>query len=395
MNTHRPRVAFVVQRCGDEIAGGAENLCLQTARHMSAVWDVEILTTCARDARTWRDEYAAGETTIGGVPARRFPVPQPRDVAAFDRISRPIARGEGGRREQEAWMRAQGPTSPGLLEHLERHGAAYDRVFFYSYLYATTYFGLPLVAERSVLVPLAHEEWMLGLELFEQTFRSAAAFAFLSDEERALVERRFPHVRQAPQRMSGIGIEAPAVQPERFARERGLAGELLVCVGRIEEAKGTGELISHFAALQAAYPAERTLVLVGPIAMAIPERRDVVALGQLSDEDKWDALAAAAIACVPSSFESLSLVTLEAWAVGTPVLVNGTSPVLIGQCRRANGGLWYANEGEFVEIARTRLLGRAAELGASGRRYVAENYTWDRVRGALVELAALPRTGAA
>lgn len=388
MSVRRPRVAFVVQRCGEDIAGGAERLCLQTAQHMSGDGDVEILTTCARDARTWRDEYAAGVTTIGGVAAQRFSVPQPRDVAAFDRLSRHISRNGGTYAEQEAWMRAQGPMAPGLFEYLEREGASYDRVLFYSYLYATAYFGLPLVAKRSVLVPLAHDEWMLGLGLFDALFAAASAFAFLSEEEQRLVERRFPNARAVPQRICGVGIEPPAVRPERFLSEHGLAGEMLVCVGRVEEAKGTGELISHFSALQAVDPQARTLVLLGPVAMQIPERRDIIALGQVAESDKWDALAAATIACVPSAYESLSLVSLEAWSVGTPVLANGTSAVLIGQCRRTNGGLWYANESEFIELARTQLLGRASDLGACGRRYVHEHYTWERVRAAFRDLVA-------
>jgi glycosyltransferase involved in cell wall biosynthesis len=392
MSARHPRVAFVVQRCGEEIAGGAERLCLQTAQHVCAAWDVEILTTCAHDARTWKDAYAPGTSTIGGVPARRFSVPRPRDIAEFDRSSRRIVQTGGGRTEGESWVRAQGPMAPGLFEHLEREGASYDCVFFYSYLYATTYFGLPLVAERSVLVPLAHEEWMLGLEQYDALFAAAAAFAFVSPEEQALVERRFPQARTAPRRLAGAGIEPPAVRPERFLAERGLRGDVLLCVGRVEEAKGTGELLSHFGALQSADPRARTLVLAGPVAMRIPPRDDVVALGWITEDEKWDALAAATIACVPSAYESLSLAALEAWAVGTPVLANGASAVLIGQCRRANGGLWYANESEFVELARTRLLGRAGELGASGRRYVGEHYTWERVRGALGELvAALPQ----
>jgi glycosyltransferase involved in cell wall biosynthesis len=165
-----------------------------------------------------------------------------------------------------------------------------------------------------------------------------------------------------------------------------LPGELLLCVGRVEEAKGTGELLQYFGALQEADPRERTLVLAGPLGMRVPARGDVVALGAVPEQEKWDALAAATFVCVPSPYESLSLAALEAWAAGTPVLASGASAVLIGQCRRANAGLWYANEAEFVELARTRLFGRGAELGANGRRYVREHYTWARVRAALTGL---------
>ena len=122
--------------------------------------------------------------------------------------------------------------------------------------------------------------------------------------------------------------------------------------------------------------------------MEVPRRPDVVALGQVSERDKWDALAAATIACVPSAYESLSLAALEAWAVGTPVLANGASAVLIGQCRRSNGGLWYATANEFAELVQSRLFGRAAELGRSGARYVAEQYAWEPARRRLAALLA-------
>jgi glycosyltransferase involved in cell wall biosynthesis len=383
----RPRIGFVVQRCGDDIAGGAERLCLETARHMGSAWDAEILTTCARDARTWADAYAPGPDTIAGVPARRFSVPIPRDPAAFDRLSRGIGRPATTLAEQEAWMHAQGPVAPGLVAHLTRECEAYDAVLFYSYLYATTYFGLPPVADRAVLVPLAHDEWTLDLPLFGNVFEAPRALAFLSEEERALVARRFPDTVERGQ-VVGVGIEAPPVDPARFRRAHGLEGELLVCVGRVEEAKGTPELIDYFCALQSRQPERRTLVLVGPVAMDVPRRDDIVALGQLPEQDKWDALAAAAFACIPSAFESLSLAALEAWAVGTAVLANGASAVLIGHCRRANAGLWYATCQEFVELAQSRLYGRATELGRNGAAYVGRNYTWDATRRRLRSLLA-------
>jgi len=387
--TRRPRVAFVVQRCGEDIAGGAESLCLQLAQQMSNDWDVEILTTCARDTRTWADEYVPGPTTIGGVTARRFSVPIGRDVGTFDRLSKRIANGASTRSDQEAWMRAQGPVAPDLLTYLARHGSNYDRIFFFSYLYATTALGLPLVAERAILVPLAHDEWMLDVDLFRGIFANASAFAFVSPEERALVEERFPRVRDARAVTMTVGVEPPPVDANSFRAQHALHGDAFVCVGRVEPAKGTDELLSHFAALQSVDARPRALVLVGPIAMPIPTRDDVIALGRVDERTKWNALAAATMVCIPSPYESLSLVALEAWSVGVPILTNGASAVLVGQCRRANAGLWYATEAEFVELASTRLFGRARELGANGRRFVGARYTWSAVRDTLQSLHEL------
>jgi glycosyltransferase involved in cell wall biosynthesis len=386
----RPRVAFVVQRYGEEIAGGAEGFCRTSAATMAAAWDCEILTTCARDARTWEDAYAPGESMDGGVLVRRFGVDAPRDVRAFDRASRRIANDSGSYAEQEAWMRLQGPYASGLFEFLERHGRRYDCVFFFSYLYATTYFGLPLVADRAILVPLAHEEWMLELPLFDRIFARARACGYVSEEERLLVETRFA---DAPREstMLRLAIAAGRGDAARFARTYGIADPFLLCLGRIEAAKGIDELLAHFAALQTVDARPRSLVLAGPIAMKLPERRDVIALGRISDNDKWDALAAADFVVVPSAFESLSIVALEAWAAGKAVLANGSSAVLVGQCRRSGGGLWYAQEREFVDLARSGLLGEAQTLGAQGARYVARTFTEEAARESF--LAAIGVTG--
>lgn len=378
----------MVQRCGDDVAGGAERLCRDTAREMSQLWDCEILTTCARDARSWHNAYAAGTTEIGGVFARRFPTDRERNPRDFERRSRRVRRGDASRDELERWMRAQGPDSSALEAYVREHAARYDRFVFYSYLYATTYFNLPLVAERATLVPLAHDEWMLSLPLFERVFRSGVRIACVSEDERELVQRRFPGIRACDE-LVAPGIDVPPVEPERFRAERRLDVPFVVCVGRVEAAKGTGELLAHFAAYKRSRPGPRRLVLVGPIAMRLPESDDIIALGRLEEREKWNAVAAADYAIVPSAYESLSIVMLEAWAVGKAVVANGTSSVLVGQCRRANAGLWYANESEFVELLATNLLGHAAVLGANGAKFVAERYRWERTRTSMLAATAL------
>jgi hypothetical protein len=81
---------------------------------------------------------------------------------------------------------------------------------------------------------------------------------------------------------------------------------------------------------------------------------------------------------MPSYFESLSMVALEAWALGKPVLANGQCDVLRGQCIRSNGGLYYDNFAEFVETLRAIDFNPtlAAALGRHGREYFQSNYTW-------------------
>jgi glycosyltransferase involved in cell wall biosynthesis len=77
------------------------------------------------------------------------------------------------------------------------------------------------------------------------------------------------------------------------------------------------------------------------------------------------------------------MVTLEAWALGRPVLANGRCDVLRGQCRRSNGGLFYDNYAEFREGLKLLLSSARLRqaLGENGRRYFEANYTWDIIEG--------------
>src|SRR2546425_3867155 len=185
------KVAFVVQRYGLEVNGGAELLCRQVAEHMAKYWDVEILTTCAIDYMTWQNEYPPGATSVHGVAVQRFPVDVPRDVAAFDRLSASVLAGGAGRDAELRWMHAQGPASAALLDYLRRHNQTYDLFIFFTYLYASTFFGLPLVADRSILVPTAHDEPPIYLEIFRDFFCLPKVLIFNTTEEQAFINQRF------------------------------------------------------------------------------------------------------------------------------------------------------------------------------------------------------------
>jgi glycosyltransferase involved in cell wall biosynthesis len=377
----RPRVAFVVQRCGDEVVGGAESLCLQVAHRLRTSCEVEILTTCALDYQTWRNEYPGGHCYVGDVHVRRFPVDRPRDTRAFDKLSRDVEFDIAGTtlERQEEWMRAQGPMSSQLFAYLRDYEQLYDVIVFYGYLYATTYFGLPLVARKAILVPLAHDEWPIRLSMFEKIFAAPRELVFSTEEEREFVRRRFPNLALRGDIIS-VGIEAPSDRnPERFRRRYNIDEPFLLYLGRIEKSKGVDVLFEDFIRYREARRAPKKLVLVGREHTAIPKHPDIVMVGQVDEQEKWDALAACDALVMPSQFESLSLVLLEAWACGKPVVVNARSSVLVGQCRRAQGGIWYDSYEEF-EVA-LDLLDRDLRqtLGRQGQEHVWNAYNWEQV----------------
>jgi glycosyltransferase involved in cell wall biosynthesis len=375
------RVAFIVQRAGAEVNGGAEAHCLQVAQRMSAHWETEVLTTCALDYMTWEDHYSPGAEEAAGTVIRRFPVDHPRDVEVFNRLSGEIhARQETASiPEQEEWMRAQGPMSSALLDHLAAHRDDYDAFIFFGYLYATTYFGLPLVREKAFLAPLAHDEWTIYFTMWDGFFELPRSLIFNTSFERDFLLRRFAQLKlDGP--VIGAGIEPPSdFTPDRFRDRYQLHEPFLLYVGRVDEAKGCRRLIEMFIEARDAQDLDFKLVLAGNEVMPIPFDDDVIHLGFIDEEQKWDAMAACDWLVMPSPHESLSLVTLEAWAAGRPALVTADAEVLVGQCRRANAGLWYRGAREFSAILRDVDDDHKRALGANGRRFVREQYSWRRV----------------
>jgi glycosyltransferase involved in cell wall biosynthesis len=386
------KATFVVQRYGLEVNGGSELHCRQVAEHMAKHWDVEVLTTCAIDYMTWRNEYPPGLTQVNGVPVRRFPVDVPRDVGAFDRLSTRVLRGGAGRDTELEWVRAQGPMSSALFEHLRRQGQDSDVFIFFTYLYASTYFGLPLVADRSALVPTAHDEPPIYLGIYHDLFKLPRALIFNTPEERDFVNQRFG-TQDVLQDVVGVGVEAPPeANAGRFLDRYGERLEglpFVLYVGRIDASKGCRQLFSHFVRFRedvAECPLK--LVLIGGAVMEVPEHPDILPLGFVGDQEKFDAIAASHVVILPSPYESLSLVALEAWQLGKPVLANGLCRVLRGQCMRSNGGLWYESYAEFREALRLLLEEPRLRqcLGAAGRGFVERSYRWPIVEAKYVRL---------
>lgn len=375
------KVAFVVQRCGREVVGGAELHCLQIAQHMARHWQTEVLTTCALEYTRWENFYPPGAEEIDGTLVRRFLVDQPRDPQKFDRMSGELrlSVGHSSLKEEERWMRAQGPLSTGLLDYIASHKHEYDAFIFFGYLYATSYFGLPLVQEKALLAPLAHDEWPIYLGMWNRFFSLPRALIFNTAAEREFLRKRFRHLPfDGP--VIGVGIEPPAqIDSSPFRERYNIHDPFLLYVGRVDASKGCATMFEHFQAARASGFLKHKLVLIGREVMPIPFSDDIIHLGFLSDEEKWSALAACDWLLMPSPNESLSMALLEAWSVGRPALVNAQCDVLVEHCRAAHGGLWYESFEEWAAALSLSSPEMTGSLGRQGRAYVRQNYAWQRV----------------
>lgn len=382
------RLLYVIQRYGREVAGGAELHCRQFATRLAGGGhDIEVVTTCARDYVTWANEYPPGTADLDGVVVHRLPTAHPRDLRLFGPLNARVTLGEKpvALHVQEEWMRAQGPDVPALAPWLDQHAPHFDAVIFFTYLYATTFVGLPRVCGRvpALLHPTAHDEPTLQLAVFDAVFRRPDAFAFSSEEERALVERRFRLAR--PSEVVGIGFDLDVAGDGADFRSRYDLGDapFLVVVGRVDPAKGSGELFDFFVTYKERHPGPLRLVVVGEAVDPPPPHPDVVVTGFVDDGVKRGAVDAALALVQPSYFESFSMVLAEAWAQSRAALVQGRCAVLEGHARRSAGAVPYRGYAEFeaaVDLVTTdpRLV---AGLGLAGRRYVEEHFAWDAVLG--------------
>ena len=373
------KLACVVHRYGVDIAGGSEAHCRHVAEHLATRHDVTILTTCARDHISWRNEHAAGISKVGPLIVARFPVARQRSLHRFADASELAFSGTATEGEQDEWFRQNGPDSPGLIEHLRSQGQTYDAVLFWAFRYAEAYFGLPLVASRAVLVPTAEEDPVIRMSVLDRFFALPAGYIFLTPEEQELVERRSSTKR--PSCTIGSGLEPATPGPSVDLRALGVREPFILYLGRIDPNKGCADLLEHFTRFRAEYDTPVQLVMAGPASMPLPEHDDVRYLGFVDGATRDALLSHATLLTMPSRYESLSLVLLEAWNLGRPALVNGHCAVLRGQARRSNGALYYRNYDEFARSL-TVLIERpdvARELGQQGLAYVNREYRWPTV----------------
>lgn len=370
----------MVPRWGEGIVGGAETLARALAERGAALgWDVEVATTCARDHVSWDNELPAGESREGGVLVRRFPV-SPRDATRHDALHAAVVGGRATYADELEWL-SQGVWSQDLQEYLEDPGTDHDLRLFAPYLFGTTIWGAQAAPERSALMPCLHDEPYAHLDVVRRTSEAVRGCMFNAPAEEALA-RRLYRVRDGG--VVGMGFDPPGPPPDiDFAALHGISGPYLMYAGRLEEGKRVDVAVAHALRLAGERADAPVLVLAGRGGYRAPReaRGRVIEVGYLDAARKRAAHAGALALVNPSEMESLSLVVMESWLEGSPVLVAHGSEVMRDHVERSRGGLTFADYTAFRDAV--ALLqgdpGRAAEMGARGRAYVLEEYGWPAV----------------
>ncbi|MDA0322615.1 MAG: glycosyltransferase family 4 protein [Verrucomicrobia bacterium] len=391
-------IAFICPRFAEGgTVGGAETLLRAQADHAAqAGRKVSFLTTCAKNHFTWENELPAGTRKIDDLDVTFFPVDQDRDIEAFLKTQNAISRGWSySRDDEQVWLK-NSVNSRALIEHLKEKGDQYDRIILGPYLFGLVYFAAMLDPQRTVLVPCLHDEAFAYTQSIAEMFCAAGTLMFNTRAEQDLACRLY---EIAPEKchVVGMGLDSFPSNPTATARAHGIETPYILYSGRREPLKGTPLLIEYFATFRERTAKGLHLVFTGsgPIDLSSQVEPFVTDLGFVTEQEKRDAMAGAACFCQPSVNESLSIVILEAWLAGTPCLVHARSDVMREQCRRSNGGLWFANYPEFEEALLLMLDNSKIRdaLAQSGRHFVEEEYAWSTVEKRMLSaLDAAPPT---
>ncbi len=380
------RVAFVTPWFGELIPGGSETQARTTAYHLhKAGMDVEILTTCIRDLYDdWgRNHHAPGTECYRGIPVRRFPVKR-RRAKAFDRLNRRLARGERITHREERTFIRQMFVAPSLYRYIKRHQRDYLFIFI-PFVFASTYHGVLMAPDRALVIPCLHDDGVYArLSIYHAMLRAARGLLFNTAAEARLGDSLIGPVDGQIRRVIGVGIDTDVVgDVARFRTKYRIQGPILLYAGRADEGKNVPLLIEYWNRYVDESSRQATLVFIGSVSPQPPgtDRASIRDLGFLSAEDKIDAFAAADLLCQPSLNESFSLVIMESWVQGTPVLVHGDCAVTSEHCATSGGGLRFTTYDEFARSVDGVLDDpRAAKaMGRLGRKYVLDHYRWPNI----------------
>jgi len=405
MPEKRKKIAIVVQRYGVEVNGGAEFHARILAEKLAQKYEVEILTSTAINHHGWENHYQPGESFINEIKVHRFPTfaENKRKTRAarraifkkkkyfkilkflgiFKKADQLFNLSKVTETDVEAWLRGQGPHVPDLVQFISAEKDNYNVFIFFTYLYYPTVVGMPLVAEKSIFIPTAHDEPVLYTKPYENLFSVPKFIMYNTESEKQLIEKNFRNITRNSE-VAGVGISPFAGEKAQLPAEI-IPNKYFIYIGRIESAKGCDLVIHHFLEFQKKYPKyeEFKLVLVGKNHMKKTyHNSSIIYTGFVSEELKHAYLANALALIMPSFYESLSMVTLEAMVERKPVIVNGNCSVLKSHIDRSETGKSYTTKAEFFQALQYYIGQSETERekeAEKARKYVLENYSWKSV----------------
>lgn len=381
--------AFVVPRYGKSIAGGCETLVREFAERLAKNGEnIDVLTTCAIDNRTWENKLKEGESKEDGVNVKRFLVDE-RDLEKWIPLQLSLSANKMiSLEEQLIWMK-ESVNSKKLYEYIKGNSAKYDAIFFAPYLFGTTFWGSLVAPEKSILIPCLHDEIYAYTDIIASMFRQVKGCIFNAEPEKYLAKRLFGENIKG----DAVGMGFVLKNKEEIEKIKPYFKEdfnYIVYIGRKETGKGVPLLIDYFVSCkkEKTIPEDLKLVVAGGGSFDDLERKeakqreDIIDISYLSEEDKESLIKHSLALCQPSVNESFSIVIMEAWGLGVPVLVNAYCDVTKYHVEKSFGGFYFARRREFSSAINDLIKKKELKetvIPQNGYRYVKEKYNWDSV----------------
>lgn len=378
------KIAFVIPWYAEKIPGGAEMETREVTKHLhDAGMDVEILTTCVKEfVSDWnQDYYPEGVEIIQDIPVRRFRV-RKRNTKIFDEINLKLMNRIQPSPEEEKIFIREMINSPDLYQYIREYQKEYTAFVYIPYMFGTTYYGVQACPEKAVLIPCFHDEAYFYMQIYRELYSGAAGMIFNARPELDLTERYY-NLEHMQKIVMGIGMDIDLQSdPEAFRKKFKIPEKFILYAGRKDSGKNVHTLIQYFGQYKKRNSEnDLKLVLIGGGEIAVPEsiKQDVIDLGFVEIQDKYNAYGAAELLCQPSRNESFSLVIMESWLCGRPVLVHEECAVTKNFARESQGGLYFNNYFEF-EGCVNYILGHpgiADQMGSNGGAYVRSHFDWN------------------
>lgn len=379
------KIGFVIPWYSDTVKGGAETELRGIVKHLSASGvELEILTTCVKEfSSDWSvNFYKEGPADEGGIKVLRFPA-RKRDTEAFDAVNLKFIKGIPVSAEEEQIFMREMVNSPKLYEYMNEHQDEYSLFVHIPYMFGTAYNGIKVCPEKSVLIPCLHEEAYAHMSLWNDVFSKLAGMIYLSTPEMKLANELYD-LKKVKQEVLGAGVDSDFdPDPSRFREKFKINDPFILYAGRKDTGKNVDLLIRYFCEFKKRNPSfdSLKLILIGGGSIDIPKdySSQIIDLGFVDREDKYDACAASLCMCQPSTHESFSIVIMESWLCRRPVLVHENCDVTCAFARESNSGLYFKDFYDFEGAVKYYLQNpdTADAMGNTGRQYVLERFTWD------------------
>jgi glycosyltransferase involved in cell wall biosynthesis len=381
------RITAIVPRFSKEILGGAEKHAYDILKILPDDYSIRVLTTTAKDYVTWKNEYKSEIIIDENLTIERFDSSKSRDIVKFNKLTDDLKNKFPHQtdKDEEDWLIEQGPFCPKLLTRLKEIDSSTDIFIFFSYLYFPILKGLELFSKKSIFIPMFHDEFPIKLRLYKQFYNDEINYVFNTPEELSLFKTNFSFT---PSKKSIVGTY---VDFENFSSNNDFniknfnSEKNAIAIGRMDIGKGFYDLVQLFQEWTLKNQLGWKLNIIGSNPSALIQKFEsdsIHFLGSVSEKDKFTIISNSKFLINPSSMESFSIVIMEAWSHKKPILVNAKSEVLVGHCKRSNGGLWYEDYESFE--ATMNLLTTDANLqkhlGENGNKYVTSNFSKEVVR---------------